>query len=80
MENKNVDDLIAMIDGFMAEGGGHMNVRVEEDGGVHRRRTYECPRRRRRRSPHRHRIFKNYYDELPGLRRRQHGLQSSYPV
>lgn len=35
MENKNVDDLIAMIDGFMAEGGGHMNVRVEEDGGVH---------------------------------------------
>ena len=44
MENKNVDDLIAMIDGFMAEGGG------------------------------------NYYDELPGLRRRQHGLQSSYPV
>ena len=35
MENKNVDDLIAMIDGFMAAGGGHMNVRVEEDGGVH---------------------------------------------
>ena len=34
MENKSVDELIAMIDSFMAEGGGHMNVRVEEDGNV----------------------------------------------
>ena len=32
MENKNVDDLVAMIDEFMAGKGGHMNVRVESNG------------------------------------------------
>ena len=32
MENKNVDDLVAMIDEFMAGKGGHMKVRVEADG------------------------------------------------
>ena len=35
MEYKSVDELIAMIDGFMTEGGGHMNVRVANDGSVH---------------------------------------------
>lgn len=35
MENKNVDDLVAMIDQFMSSNGGHMNVRMEENGSIH---------------------------------------------
>ncbi|MGN0298998.1 MAG: hypothetical protein ACI4C1_07460 [Lachnospiraceae bacterium] len=27
--NANVDDIIAMLDGFMGKGGGHMNVSVD---------------------------------------------------
>jgi len=32
--NKQIDDLVAMLDQFMGTGGGHMNVRVEQDGTV----------------------------------------------
>lgn len=30
INNNQVDDLVAMLDGFMAKGGGHMNVDVDE--------------------------------------------------
>jgi hypothetical protein len=30
-DNKNqVDDIVAMLDGFMGRGGGHMNVEIDE--------------------------------------------------
>ncbi len=28
--NAQVDDIVAMLDGFVAKGGGHMNVSVDE--------------------------------------------------
>lgn len=27
----NIDDVVAMLDGFMAKGGGHMNVSVDKE-------------------------------------------------
>ena len=29
MEDKKIDDIINMLDGFVADGGGHMNVAVD---------------------------------------------------
>ncbi len=34
MTDSRVDDIVAMLDQFVADGGGHMNIRVEEDGSV----------------------------------------------
>lgn len=34
MENKKIDDLVAMIDSFMSNDGGHMNVTVNNDGEI----------------------------------------------
>lgn len=34
MEDKRIDDLVSMIDSFMSNDGGHMNVTVNEDGEV----------------------------------------------
>lgn len=30
---KKIDDLVAMLDRLMEEGGGHVNVQVEEENG-----------------------------------------------
>lgn len=32
--DKRIDDLVLMLDNFMESGGGHMNVTVNEDGGI----------------------------------------------
>lgn len=34
MDNKQIDDIVARLDGFMAEGGGHMNVDFNNSDGV----------------------------------------------
>ncbi len=38
MKNKNdidnIDDIVAMIDSFMSNDGGHMNITVDEGGDV----------------------------------------------
>jgi hypothetical protein len=35
MDNKNqADDIVAMLDSFMANGGGHANVSVNNDGNA----------------------------------------------
>lgn len=31
---KQIDDIVAMLDAFMSGSGGHMNIRVDEDGTV----------------------------------------------
>jgi hypothetical protein len=31
---KQIDDIVSMLDQFMASNGGHMNIRVSEDGTV----------------------------------------------
>ena len=31
MTDSRVDDIVAMLDQFVADGGGHMNIRVEEN-------------------------------------------------
>ena len=28
--NKQIDDIVAMLDGFMSRGGGHMNVEIND--------------------------------------------------
>lgn len=33
-KDKQADDIINMIDSFMQNGGGHMNVTVKDDGSV----------------------------------------------
>lgn len=40
MENKKIDDLVLMIDQFMAGNGGHMNITVDPDGNVNTEETY----------------------------------------
>lgn len=32
MDNNKIDDIIDMLDNFMANGGGHMNVDVSPEG------------------------------------------------
>lgn len=39
MDNRQIDDLVSMIDQFMSDGGGHMDVHVNEDGGIHTKKT-----------------------------------------
>ncbi len=33
-KEKQIDDIVSMLDQFMAGNGGHMNIRVSEDGTV----------------------------------------------
>ncbi len=33
-KEKQIDDIVSMLDQFMAKNGGHMNIRVSEDGTV----------------------------------------------
>ncbi len=34
MADPRVDDIVAMLDQFIIDGGGHMNIQVEEDGCI----------------------------------------------
>ena len=34
MADPRIDDIVAMLDQFIADGGGHMNIQVEEDGSI----------------------------------------------
>lgn len=40
MEDKKIDDIVSMIDQFMADNGGHMNVTVDTKGNVNTEETY----------------------------------------
>lgn len=31
LENLQIEDIISMLDGFVADGGGHMNIEVDEN-------------------------------------------------
>lgn len=39
MEDQKIDDLVAMIDQFMAGGGGHMDIHVNEHGHIQAKNT-----------------------------------------
>lgn len=39
MDYSQVDDIVAMLDAFMSAGGGHMDIRMEEDGSVRTENT-----------------------------------------
>ena len=32
--NRQIDEIVAMLDSFMSGNGGHMNIRVEHDGSI----------------------------------------------
>ncbi len=34
-QEKQIDDIVAMLDDFMGNNGGHMDIRVQDDGSVH---------------------------------------------
>lgn len=34
MKDKKIDDIVAMLDQFVTEGGGHMNIKVDKEGDV----------------------------------------------
>lgn len=38
---KQIDDIVSMLDRFMAGDGGHMNIRVSGDGTVNTEETVE---------------------------------------
>ncbi|MBQ3967355.1 MAG: hypothetical protein II688_01550 [Lachnospiraceae bacterium] len=42
-EKKNVDDIVAMLDGFMNQGGGHVNLDVNDPNACSKDvKTYAC--------------------------------------
>lgn len=40
-KEKQIDDIVAMLDQFMSESGGHMNIQVSPDGAVTAEKTVE---------------------------------------
>ncbi len=38
-KNKQIDDIVSMLDEFMTGNGGHMNIRVTEDGTINADKT-----------------------------------------
>lgn len=36
---KQIDDIVSMLDDFMSANGGHMNIRVSEDGLINTEQT-----------------------------------------
>ncbi len=40
MNNNKIDDLVSMIDSFMSNNGGHMNVTVNKDGEIETDKEY----------------------------------------
>ena len=63
-DEKKIDDIVAMLDAFMSGGGGHMNIRSDEDGNVSADTT----------------IKDRHHHEFLRLCRRQSGLQRAHPV
>ena len=39
MDDQKIDDIVAMLDQFMSENGGHMNIQVTDDGEIHTETT-----------------------------------------
>lgn len=39
-KNRQIDDIVSMIDAFMAGNGGHMNITVDSEGTVNTKETY----------------------------------------
>lgn len=33
-DEKQIDDIVAMLDAFVSHGGGHMNIRTDQKGNV----------------------------------------------
>ena len=62
---KKIDDIVAMLDAFMSGGGGHMNIRSDEER--------KCQRGY-------HHCKKRYHHEFPGLRSRESGLRRAHTV
>ncbi|MBE5959593.1 MAG: hypothetical protein E7254_12125 [Lachnospiraceae bacterium] len=43
-KDEMIDDLISMLDGTMAEGAGHVNITVDENGNIEKDvKTMGCP-------------------------------------
>lgn len=38
--NRQIDEIVAMLDSFMSSNGGHMNIRVEHDGSIRTDEAY----------------------------------------
>ena len=41
MADPRIEDIVAMLDQFIMDGGGHMNIQVEEDGSNQTGNSYE---------------------------------------
>jgi len=41
IDDKKVDDIVAMLDQFMGDNGGHMNITVHSDGTVNAEKTVQ---------------------------------------
>lgn len=42
-KNQNIDDIVALLDGFMSTGGGHVNLDVNDPSATDRDvKTYGC--------------------------------------
>lgn len=39
MDNQQIDDLVSMIDQFMSDGAGHVDIHVDNNGGIHTKKT-----------------------------------------
>ena len=39
LKEKQIEDIVSMLDSFMKENGGHMNIRVAEDGTINTDQT-----------------------------------------
>jgi len=38
-KERQIDDIVSMLDQFMSENGGHMNISVSEDGVINAEKT-----------------------------------------
>lgn len=41
MNDNKIDDIVAMLDQFMSEKGGHMNITVDPNGTIHAEKTVQ---------------------------------------
>ena len=40
MKDPKIDDIVSMIDRFMSNNGGHMNIQVDNDGEIQTEETF----------------------------------------
>lgn len=38
---KQINDIVSMLDSFMSDNGGHMNIKVSKDGTINAQQTME---------------------------------------